>query len=146
MDQLPNDFLSSEGELEITQETSDYLIETTKWAKFIAVTFYILTILGILYVLIFGSYAFRAFGSYRRRALEDYITMAIIVIVICVVVVGVTYYFLLSFANKMRVGLETENIEQVNGGLGALKTHMIIIGILLMLGLLNTLYELSKYF
>jgi len=97
-------------------------------------------------VLIFGSYAFRAFGSYRRRALEDYITMAIIVIVICVVVVGVTYYFLLSFANKMRVGLETENIEQVNGGLGALKTHMIIIGILLMLGLLNTLYELSKYF
>ena len=144
MDQLPNDFLSSENELQISGETSGYLIETSKWAKFIAITFYILTGLALLVTLVWGSYVFNTLSSYRRSA-GDELTIAVVALILVAVVVGVTWYFLLSFANKMRVGIETENIEQVNSGLNALKIHFIIVGILLTLGLLASVYSLSRF-
>ena len=146
MQQLPNDYLSSESELPITQETSGYLIETSKWAKFIAITFYVITGIAILIMLIWGSYLFNTVGTYRSRVIENTITIAIISMIIATIVVAITYYFLLVFANKMRMGVETENIEQVNVGLGSLKVHFIIIGILLMLGIFYSLYTLSNVY
>ena len=145
MEQLPNDYLSSENELEISQETSGYLIETSKWAKFIAITFYIGSALGILFFLTYGAYVFNRLSGYRRSGGEE-MTIAIVAVLVVAAVVAVTYYFLLSFANKMRVGIETENIEQVNAGLNSLKVHFIIVGILLMLGLLASLFSLSNNF
>jgi len=143
MDQLSDDYLTSSDELEITEETTGYLIETTKWAKFIAITFYILCGLAIIFMLVYGKYIYDTLGPYGSRLLEDRFIKAIIIMAILAIVVAVTWYFLIVFANKMRAGLEGENIEQVNAGLGALKVHFIIIGILILLfGILYPLYTL----
>lgn len=146
MEHLHNDLLSSDGELQITQETGGYLIETSKWAKFIAITFYVLMGLAILVMLIYGSYLFNSYRTFSSSIAENFMSVAIIALIVAVLVVGVTYYFLLVFANKMRIGIESENIEQVNAGLGALKVHTIIIGILLMLGIIFSLYGLSAIY
>jgi hypothetical protein len=149
MEQLQDDFLSSENELRIENETSGYLVETSKWAKFIAITFYILTGIVVLFFIVYGNYMSDTFGSADRYGSGSeygtrYFAVMTIVLVLIVAVVGVTYYFLLSFANKMRAGIETENTDLVNNGLQSLKVHYIIIGILMMLGILLSLYNISK--
>ena len=148
MDQLPNDILSTEAELRIESETAGYLVETSKWAKFIAITFFIVTGLVILFFL---SYSSALSGLYTRRSYsygsdyeQGFFIGMVIVMILVVVIVGVTYYFLLNFANKMRSGVDTENIELVNNGLRSLKIHFVIIGILLILGVLVALYNISK--
>ena len=145
MEQLPNDYLSSTEELEITDETSGYLIETSKWAKFIAISFYVLCGIAIVLVFAYGSTLSNSFGSYGGRY-QDQFAAIIFVLIIGAVIVGVTWYFLLAFANKMRAGIQAQNIEQVNAGLNAMKIHLIIIGILLMIGIIYQLYVFSTVY
>ena len=90
----------------------------------------------------FAPFGYRE-GGYNEGIANSIYMVIVFVMILVAAVVGVTYYFLLSFANKMRVGIETENIDQVNGGLRALKVHYIIIGILLMLGILASLYNMT---
>lgn len=149
MDQLQNDFLSSENELRIDNETSGYLIETAKWAKFIALAFYIVTGIVIVLFLFYGSnisdgFARRRSFSTGRDVESAFFIGIVIALILIAAVVAVTYYFLLAFANKMQAGIATENIELVNNGLKSLKVHFIIIGILMIIGILVSLYNISN--
>ena len=145
MNQLPKDYLSSAEELEITDETSGYLIETSKWAKFIAISFYVLCGVAILLIFAFGSTLSNSFGRFGGRY-QDQFAAIIFVVIIGAVIVGFTWYFLLGFANKMRSGIQSQNIEQVNAGLNAMKIHLIIIGIFLMIGIIYQLYVFSSVY
>ncbi|GAB2812606.1 hypothetical protein [Ferruginibacter profundus] len=148
MDQLQEDFLSSETELTIDNEASGYLVETSRWAKFIAITFF--SIVGLI-VLFFAFYSdtlinSNTFSASSYENPDDFKTAFIIglvvALVVIVAVVGVTYYFLLAFANRIRKGLAAENITMVNDGLKALKVHYIIIAILSMISILISIYNL----
>ena len=142
MEDIKEDFLTSENELGIENEIPGYLIDTSKWAKFIAISFYVITGVCVLLFASFGNEImnnFRVFRSYDSEA-SQMLVFAIITLVFVVAIVIVTYYFLLNFANKIRAGIESENIDMVNGGLKSLKTHFIIIGILSMLALIMSLY------
>ena len=143
MDLLHEDILTDEQEFEISNDIGSYLIETSKWAKFIAITFFAATGIGILFFLFFGSRIWGTFSPFEYDR-SGIISIMIIALVLALVIVGVTYYFLLDFANKMRIGIETESIDLVNGGLRSLKVHFIIIGILSLLGLLFSLFSLIK--
>lgn len=138
---MDQDFLTSEHELGIDREASGYLIETAKWAKFIALTFCILTAIFFVVFIVFDKQVMDMVGMFGSLNDSDSIFMVLVVgFVVAVVIIAFTYYFLLNFANKMIAGIETENIDLVNGGLKSLKTHFIIIGVLLILGLLGTLF------
>ena len=146
MEKLQDDLLSLETELQIGHDISGYLIETSKWAKFIAIAIYVLSALGSICILVYLNYISDKFGAYARATMDRYFNMAILISSVFCIVVAVTYYFLIVFANKMRAGLETEDIEQVNSGLNGLKIHFIIIGILMLLGVIAGVYNLSPYF
>lgn len=137
------DLLTGEGDLPVTDEIGSYLIETSKWAKFISITFYICTGLAVLFFC-YMMFSTEVGPFSRYSVISDYMSVFAIIMVLAVAVIGVTYYFLLAFAKKMRTGIETENIEYVNAGLYNLKVHMIIIGCLLMLGILANLFQLAK--
>jgi len=142
MDLLQDDLLTDETELSIEQEAKSCLFETAKWAKFIAISFFIITELVIFFVFIFGSDLtgnWRRFGGGSDSA---YFAGIVIGMLLVAGVIGVTYYFLLDFGTQIRRGLETEDIHTVNRGLKSLKTHFIIIGILSMLGVLGGLINL----
>jgi hypothetical protein len=146
MEDIKEDFLSAEHELGIGNEIPGYWIDTSKWAKFVAVTFYVITGICILFFLSFGSDIlnnFRVFRSYDSEA-SQMLVFAIITLIFVVAVVIVTFYFLLNFANKIRAGIESENIELVNGGLRSLKIHLIIVSIVSMLMLLLSLMGMAK--
>ena len=142
MEDIKEDFLSSENELGIDNETPGYLIDTSKWARFVAVTFFVITGICLLLFISFGKdilQNFRPLSSYSSEA-SQILVFAIIMLIIIAAVVFVTYYFLLNFANKIKAGIESENIDLVNVGLKSLKVHFIIIGILSMLALLFSIF------
>ncbi|MGG9962399.1 hypothetical protein [Ferruginibacter sp. SUN106] len=145
MDQLQEDFLSSEAELTIDNEASGYLIETSGWAKFIAITFFSIVGLIILFFVFYSNDLIKSYtGRYENP--DDFKTAFIVGLVVALVVitavVGVMYYFLLAFANYTRKGLATENINTVNNGLKALKVHFIIVAIVSMISILISIYNL----
>lgn len=145
MENIKEDILSSEHELGIDNEIPGYLIDTSKWAKFVAITFFVIIGLCILLFATFGSAImnnlspFRGYDSEASQAL----VFGIIILLIVTAVVIVTYYFLLNFANKIRAGLESESIDMVNEGLRSLKTHFIIVTIISILALLSSLYGMA---
>ena len=146
MEQFNEDLLASEGELRIDKNDSSSLVEMSKWAKFIAITFFTLVGICVLFLIIYGREIMYAFSAYSGLVKDGdaFFATLIITLILAVGVIFITYYFLLNFANKMKTGIETENIDQVNRGLKSLRIHFIIIGILLMLGLLSSLYSMIK--
>jgi len=140
MDQLQEDILSNEQDLDISGEAGNYLVEAGKWAKFIAVTFFVLTGLCALVLLFYGNaldnLGVNIFGGSGAGG------VIIFVFLIAIAIVVVTYYFLVVFANKIQSGILAEDIEQVNNGLNALRIHFVIIGILSGLSLLISLATL----
>lgn len=142
MDLLQDDLLTDETELTIEQEAKGYLFETAKWAKFIAISFFIITALVVLLVFVFGSDLSGRWSLLGGGSDSAYFAGIVIGMLLVAGVVGVTYYFLLDFGTQIRRGLETEDIHTVNRGLKSLKTHFIIIGILSMLGVLGGLINL----
>lgn len=143
MEQHNEDFLTSETELHIDRSNSESLVEASKWAKFISVTFFVLTGLLLLLFIIYGKEIMYTLSFYSGLVSGDRDAVfagAIIGLILVVGLVFVTYYFLLNFANKTKAGVEGENIDLVNKGLKSLKVHFIIIGIMLMLMLALSLY------
>jgi hypothetical protein len=143
MEEIQHDLLSSGNDLPITEEASGYLIETSKWAKFIAITFYSVTGAVVLYFIWYMWYIKSKLGAYGGR-LTERLSIYVMAMLFAAVVVGFTYYYLLNFANKMRAGIETESLENINDGLRSLKTHLIIVGIILILFTLIKLVQIGN--
>lgn len=126
MNEMQHDQLSSVTELEFDSEATTYLVETSKWAKFIAI--FMFSVAGLLILAFFlgaGTY-FTRNSTYSGVNGSAVLTAFIIGIFIVIIIMGVIFYFLLNFANKVRQGLETEDIEKVNTGLNSLRIYLII--------------------
>ena len=141
---LKDDILSDEQELKIDGETSGYLIETSRWTKFAAITIFILTGLFILVIAFFWKYFLGAMNmsSWYYGWNRSTFILAVAVLIILIASIIAAYYFLLNFSGKIKAGIQTENIETVNQGLKSLKIHFIIIGVLMAIKLLYTLYKM----
>lgn len=142
------DIITDEDIMELDIEITRNLNETGKWARFIAVTMFVLAGLIFFLFLAFGSY-----WSYLISGFDDYgggfggrKSGLFILLMIALLIVGgifvTAYYFLISFANKVRSGVEAQDIFQVNKGLNSLKIHFIIIGIFSALSVLASLLTL----
>jgi heme/copper-type cytochrome/quinol oxidase subunit 2 len=136
MDLLEEGIIAEEHELKIDGEISGYLLEAGRWSKFIAITFYILLGIAIAAILLLKG---DIIGGYYR---DQHFTRLLIILGVSTVIIVTTLYFLIDFANKVKAGIETENIETVNKGLHSLKTYFIIIGILMMLQLAYDFYKM----
>jgi H+/Cl- antiporter ClcA len=148
MDNYKQDSLSSIG-LRMDDEVKQQLMESSKWTKFISIL--MVSFCGILLIGgIMGSASFMlllekfgGFGDNKLGMLAGYgagiIIAAVVFIVILLVVI---YYFLYRFATQIKTGIITENVQSVNSGFSALKTHIIIVTILSIIMLLISVANL----
>ncbi len=144
MEEIKEDLLSSDDELPIDELISKNLLATSRWARFITICFYSCTAFAIICFSIYLYYISTRYGSLFNPINSDYIMRFIVIVVIVVAVVGITWYYLLAFANKIRNGLDTESVETVNDGLRSLTIHYKLIAVLLIIGLLVSIYQLSQ--
>ena len=142
MEEIKQDQLSSMTELELDSEATSHLVETSKWAKFIAV--FMFSLAGIIILAFFlgaGSYLTGQVG-YLGLNSSSLLAGIFIVILVVIVVMGIIFYFLLNFANKVRSGLETEDIEKVNTGLNSLRIYLVIATVFSALYVIIDLFKL----
>ena len=144
MDLLQDDILSDEQELKIDEETSGYLIETSRWSKFIAITILALTAIFCLILIFFWKFVIGAMNLslWYYRWSQSNLILLIAALAILIASVVVAYYYLINFSGKIKTGIETENMETVNEGLKSLKIHFIIIGVLIGIKILYTFYKM----
>lgn len=117
-----------ENQLSINSEIKGYLLETSKWAKFLAIIGYIgmglLLLLGIAFIV-----GFSAFSSVSGVGLPMTIMGAIYVLL------AVSYYFplkyLYNFSTKVKQGLNSTDQQTVTNGFENLKSLFKFMGILM---------------
>ncbi|MGC4103963.1 hypothetical protein [Ferruginibacter sp.] len=149
MEEFHSDFLES-VDLEVDGGAANALKEGSKWAKFISILVFVFCGIAIL---IFAAAAnenvrdsdgvFKEFDFFSRG--EAYSLMIGIVIVAVLLVAGL-YALLMNFGVKTGRALASENIEQLNKGLGSLKLYFIIYGCLSLLTILFSIYSLINSF
>lgn len=119
-------FPQSNGNLTINQPTRDFLLETTKWAKFLAIMGYI----GIGFLVLAGIIVGIAFSFIDEMKTIGF-PMGLIGLVY--VIIAVVYYFpvtyLYRFSVQARSGLMFNNQETFTSGIENLKSHYRFIGI-----------------
>jgi hypothetical protein len=144
MENLEEDHLT-EMDLNIDGDVRQQFYETAKWTKFISIVMFIVCgfvlLIGVFGGALFLS-AFRSIGS-RYGFLGDFGGAALIlVVVVFVAVMGVVYYFLYNFSQKIKTALLTENTADLNAGLKSLKIFFIITTSLAIISLLNTIAQM----
>lgn len=150
MDLLNEEDQLTNLELEIDGDAKQSLDIAAYWAKFISIfIFSAAAFVIILLVALSGAFMQgfqRAFGS--RFSIFDEASGGVFLaaMFIGLLLIGVVYYFLFNFANKTKMALVAENIDELNKGFSSLKTYFIIMGVLGILGILTTLFTLSNLF
>lgn len=115
-----------ESLISINNEIKHYLIETSKWAKFLSILGYI----GVGFLILGGIVA--SIGLSIFSSISDFgFPMALVGLVY--IVLGVLYYFPVSYLHKFSVqvknGLTSNNQEAVNTGFENLKSLFKFMGI-----------------
>jgi Family of unknown function (DUF5362) len=137
MDQNPSTNLF---DLNVDQQSADYLGETAKWAKFFA----ILGFIGCGLMLLFALFAGAVMTALRSSSgqSEQLSTVATVIISICFILFGLLYFFpclyLYNFAAKMQVALRNNDQPLLTQSFKNLKSCFRFIGIL-------TIITLSLY-
>lgn len=127
--------------LSIDPVTKTHLIETSKWARFLAIVGFIA--LGLM--LLFGIYMSTVFSSMDRfdnlygRSSSNVFSMLGAGMAVFYIVVAVIMFFpllfLLRFANRMRSALAGNDQEVLNGSFQNLKAYFRYLGVITIIGL-----------
>ena len=112
--------------MSVNHEIKDYLLETSKWGKLLAIVGYI--VIGLLILLGFGVIiGFSVFGKMARTGFP----MGIFGILYFLL--AVLYYFPVNYLNKfsdqMKQGLHSNDQQSVTSGFGNLKSLFKFMGI-----------------
>ena len=133
-------------DLQIDQEASHNITESTKWGKFMAVL--VITAFGLLFLLfivLFGRLSELFFQTDIEGASS---TSVMIFVIVLFGVVGVIMIILMSFlirgANRIRKGIQNRDQYLFNSGLSNLKNYFVMYGVLAILGLVFTAINLLK--
>ena len=144
MENMEQDQLT-EMDLHIDSEVRQQFYEAAKWSKFISIVMFVacglLLLVGILggaaFFSVFKNIAagYRFFGDFGGAAF-------IIVVLVFVAVLGLVYYFLFNFSQKLKTALLTDNTADLNAGLKSLKIFFIITTVFAIISLLNSISQL----
>lgn len=144
MENLEQDHLE-ELDLHIDNDVRQKLYETAKWSKFISIVMFV----ACGFMLLFGVLGGTAFLSIFKNMSSDYAFMneiggavIIVVVLIIVAVIGLVYYFLFNFSQKIKAALVSDNTEDLNAGLRSLKIFFIISTVIAIISLLNNIFNL----
>lgn len=144
MEDLQHDLLSNVG-LQVDDEVRQQLSASAKWAKFISIVVFVACGIILIFGVIGTSAIATTFGrlgtSYRLLGELD-APVLIIIIVVAVAAVGVVYYFLYNFSQKIKAALVSDSVAELNAGLKSLKTFLIITTVLAILSLISNIYNL----
>ncbi len=143
MEQFGQDKLNDVG-LQVDHEVRQQLTESSKWARFIAITVFSFCGLMVLVGVAASSVFMNAFSRVSSLGSLGGASAAVlsVVIVIVVAIVAVVYYFLYNFAVKVKAAMLSEDNEKFNAGISSLKIFFIITTIGGIISLLASLYNI----
>ncbi|MFT6502677.1 MAG: hypothetical protein ACJASQ_002804 [Crocinitomicaceae bacterium] len=113
--------LASSDAMKLNAASKSFLLESAKWAKFLAVVGFVMIGLMILVMLIGASFA-----SGAGLAMGP----ALFMVVIMAAIYFFPAYFLFLFATNVKEGLVAEDLEKVTLGFQNLKRMFLYIGVL----------------
>jgi drug/metabolite transporter superfamily protein YnfA len=124
-----NVFEKNEGpqifQLGIDETAKAHLLESTRWAKFLA----ILSLIGIALLIVFGLIM-----TFAMSAINTQLATTGPIFVIIYLILGLLYFYpvwaLLKFANMTKTGLHTSNQQQFNEGLRYQKNMFKFLGVM----------------
>lgn len=117
--------LENSAGLKITDQAKSFILETAKWAKFLAIVGFVfigLMVLGAFFMLIAGA-SLPGMGGAGAGVGVMYLLMALLYFF--------PTYYLLIFANKIKVGLTQSSQNDVDSGFENLKSTFKFMGILM---------------
>jgi len=130
---MNTEFNEFERELKVNEISKTYLLETAKWAKFIAIVGFIGVGFLVLAAIIFGAVSSLDFSSIP--GMEAFGMLGGTFVAIIYLVMALVYYFpvkyLYDFATKVKVALEILDPVKLEEALEKLKSHYKYIGILI---------------
>ena len=120
----------NENSLRITPTSKDNLISTSRWANFIAIVGFVM--LGIMVVISISTFILTPLmGEF-----QDFQLYLVGLIYLIYAVIGFfPYYFLYTFAKKVRKGLETGDQSIFDTGLLNLRRLALFVGVLMIIAL-----------
>ncbi len=118
----------------LDERSKAYLLETTRWTKFLA----ILGFISIGFILLFAIGLLGGSDS-TYSANGIFATLGKVGFFIYFLVIAVVYffpaYFLMKFSSSMKLGIQTNNIENVTEGFRHQKNLFKYMGILAIVGI-----------
>jgi len=130
-------------ELQVDQEASKSLIDSARWARFIAIFCFIAMGCFLLILIAFQTRISYTLSSYIPGMSESGGFGVIIGVIIFVfAIISVILVFLLRGANLIKKAIETRNQQDLIEGLRSLKTYFAIYGVLAIIGLVMNLIVL----
>lgn len=140
LDMLPD------GQSLLTTEGEQFLMQTTSWARFLAIVGFVMTGLMVIFALaapaIFSSIMSSSEGLAMPSAFGGTI---VAVYLILAIIMFFPYLFLFKFANRTKSALQTRDAEGLTSGLGNLKATFQYVGIvtIVVLGLYAIVFLLA---
>lgn len=144
MDNIEQNHLT-ELDLNIDADVRQQLNEAAKWTKFISIVMFVICGLLLLIGVLGGAAIltlFERFGTRYNLPGNFGGGLLILVMVIFVGILGVIYYFLFNFSQKIKAALLSDNTTDLNAGLKSLKLFFIITTVFAMLSLLNSILQM----
>ena len=125
----------TETPLQITPEGRYFLISTSKWANFIAIIGFVM--LGIMVVISISTFVLTpVMGEFQDFQAIPFPLYFFGMIYLVYAVIGFfPYYFLYTFAKKVRKGLETGDQSIFDTGLLNLRRLALFVGVLMIIAL-----------
>lgn len=133
-------------DLQVDEQASTQLTETSRWAKFLGIT--VLVAVGIT-VLMVGMLWNRFDGWFREyeEMDDESIRVMKLVVVVCLVIVvavcAIMMTFLIKGANAIRAGIRQKDQVLFNTGLGHFRNYLAMTGVL---GVIFLLFSLIGFF
>lgn len=133
-------------DLQVDEQASTQLTETSRWAKFLGIT--VLIAVGIT-VLMAGMLWNRFDGWFREyeEMDDESIRVMKLVVVVCLVIVvavcAIMMTFLIKGANAIRAGIRQKDQVLFNTGLGHFRNYLAMTGVL---GVIFLLFSLIGFF
>ena len=125
----------NENSLRITPTSKDNLISTSRWANFIAIVGFVM--LGIMVVISISTFILTPLmGEFQDFQSIPFPLYLVGLIYLIYAVIGFfPYYFLYTFAKKVRKGLETGDQSIFDTGLLNLRRLALFVGVLMIIAL-----------
>ena len=125
----------NENSLRITPTSKDNLISTSRWANFIAIVGFVM--LGIMVVISISTFILTPLmGEFQDFQSIPFPLYLVGLIYLIYAAIGFfPYYFLYTFARKVRKGLENNDQDTFDTGLTNLRRLALFVGVLIIIAL-----------